>query len=125
MARNGVGHKKTIYCPNKNCNYKSRVFVASPFFNDKELNRKSSHSENCPQHQQKLISEWEKGLINIKKGTIIRERNLMLAIEILSQNVLIDEDKKKENIIKDLKNLISNAKLNSLSFGNYDVRYIM
>jgi len=46
------GHKITIVCPIKKCNYTSRIMIATTMDN-----KISNHSENCPVHRQKLISK--------------------------------------------------------------------
>ncbi len=49
------GHKVTIVCPLKKCNYTSRVMIAT------EMDNKiSNHSKTCPTHRLQLISQHEK-----------------------------------------------------------------
>jgi len=50
------GHKMTIVCPLRCCNYASRIM----FIKDNMSNIKSNHSTLCPKHRLTLISKYVK-----------------------------------------------------------------
>lgn len=51
------GHKKTVYCPLKKCNYTSRIMIVEDMDN-----KISNHSQNCPHHRMKLVGLSDKTL---------------------------------------------------------------
>jgi hypothetical protein len=50
------GHKITVCCPLKKCNYTSRVM----FIESNMSNKLSNHSTLCPKHRLVLISKYVK-----------------------------------------------------------------
>jgi hypothetical protein len=55
-TRKAYSHKKTMFCPQKGCNYTSRHWLAP----NVRANKTSNSSTICPVHRKPLIAELEK-----------------------------------------------------------------